>query len=142
YIANNKYIKYATNNSDEISNDLVSETALSIQTESLNNSSRQLPADIWEEFNIINNVVEKHKGVDLLKDLQSESELTTLKKENILNSFDNPYFEDYTKVLNSSYELLKHTALATSILDTEAANIIIKMDKELLKANNLTLCID
>ncbi|CAG8580268.1 24193_t:CDS:2 [Gigaspora margarita] len=120
YTANNKHIEYATNNGNEISNDLVSETASSIQTELSNNSSRQLPADIWEEFNTINNGVGKYKGA----------------------AFDNPYFKDYTKVLNPGYEPLKHTALATSILDTEAANIIIKMDKELSKANNLTLYID
>ncbi|CAG8842270.1 40040_t:CDS:2, partial [Gigaspora margarita] len=56
--------------------------------------------------------------------------------------FDNPYFEDYTKALNSIYDPPKYTALATSILDSEIANIIIKVDKELSKAKNLTLYID
>ncbi|CAG8834947.1 7227_t:CDS:1, partial [Gigaspora margarita] len=55
--------------------------------------------------------------------------------------FNNPYFEDYTKALNPSYDPPKCTALATSILDSKAANIIIKVDKELFKAKNLTLCI-
>ncbi|CAG8724006.1 36101_t:CDS:2, partial [Racocetra persica] len=57
-------------------------------------------------------------------------------------AFDNPYFEDYTKALNPSYEPPKHTALATLILNAKVANIIIKIDKELSKAKNLTLCID
>ncbi|CAG8478702.1 19774_t:CDS:2, partial [Gigaspora margarita] len=97
---NNKYTERATNNEyterndNEISNDLVSETGSSIQTESSS------------------------------------------------NTFNNPYFEDYTKALNPSYNPPKRTALATSILDAEAANIIIKVDKELSKAKNLTLCIN
>src|SRR6185437_10500332 len=182
------------------------------------NSGRP-PADIWEEFNSINNGAGKHKGAScrycplkwsrgrayemkshlaikckgkvpkeirmkVLRDLQSEPispESTTSKKRKLeysqlsvdayfnakeaidqakekranqtlikwivssgisFSAFDNPYFEDYTKALNPSYNPPKRTALSTSILDAEAANIIIKVDKELSKAKNLTLCID
>ncbi|CAG8664331.1 9144_t:CDS:2 [Dentiscutata erythropus] len=58
------------------------------------------------------------------------------------SAFDNPYFEDYTKELNPGYNPPKRAALSTSILDAEAANIIIKIEQELSKAKNLTLCID
>ncbi|CAG8806354.1 20578_t:CDS:2, partial [Gigaspora margarita] len=55
--------------------------------------------------------------------------------------FDNPYFKKYIKALNPSYEPPKCSDFATSILDIEAANIIIKIDMELSKAKNLTLFI-
>jgi len=58
------------------------------------------------------------------------------------SAFNNPYFEDYTKELNPGYNPPKRAALSTSILDAEAANIIIKIEQELSKAKNLTLCID
>ncbi|KAF0539387.1 zinc finger bed domain-containing protein 1-like [Gigaspora margarita] len=58
---NNKYTEHATNNNNEISNDLVRETGSSIQTESSSNSGWP-PANIWEEFNSINNGTGKHKG--------------------------------------------------------------------------------
>ncbi|CAG8667129.1 10489_t:CDS:2, partial [Ambispora gerdemannii] len=58
------------------------------------------------------------------------------------SSVNSPYFEDYTKLLNFGYNSPKRSALITSILDTEMANIILKMEKELSKAKNLTLCID
>ncbi|CAG8692829.1 29860_t:CDS:2 [Racocetra persica] len=57
-------------------------------------------------------------------------------------TFNNPFFEDFTRILNPGYDLPKHNALATSILDSEAASVLIKVDKELSKAKNLTLCID
>ncbi|CAG8610956.1 10440_t:CDS:2 [Scutellospora calospora] len=56
------------------------------------------------------------------------------------SAFDNPFFENYTKLLNSGYDPPKHTILASSILDAEAVNIIIKVENELSKAKNLTLC--
>ncbi|CAG8694232.1 23362_t:CDS:2 [Dentiscutata erythropus] len=192
YAANNEYTEYATNNDDRISNDLVSETASSIQIESSNNSGRP-PADVWEEFNTINNGAGKHKGascrycnqkwsrgrahemkshlalkckgnvpreirlklfVDAYYDVKEAINKAKEKRANqslikwivysgiSFSAFDNPYFEDYTKALNLGYNPPKRSALATSILDAEAANIIIKMDKELSKAKNLTLCID
>ncbi|CAG8779490.1 5049_t:CDS:2, partial [Racocetra fulgida] len=41
-------------------------------------------------------------------------------------AFDSPYFEDFTKMLNPGYNSPKRTTLATSILDAEAANILLK----------------
>ena len=58
------------------------------------------------------------------------------------SAFDNLYFKDYTKILNPGYNSSKRNALASSILDAEAANIILKIEKELSKAKNLTLYID
>ncbi|CAG8794888.1 31792_t:CDS:2, partial [Racocetra persica] len=58
------------------------------------------------------------------------------------STFDSPYFEDFTKLLNPGYNSPKRTTLATSILDVEAANITLKIEKELLKSKNLTLCVD
>ncbi|CAB5360220.1 unnamed protein product [Rhizophagus irregularis] len=55
---------------------------------------------------------------------------------------DSPYFEDFTKSLNSGYNPPKRTALATTHLDGELANITLKIEKELGKAKNLTLCVD
>ncbi|KAF0493894.1 zinc finger bed domain-containing protein 1-like [Gigaspora margarita] len=60
YTTNNEYTERATNNNNGISNDLVSETGSSIQTE-LSSNSGQSYADIWEEFNSINNGARKHK---------------------------------------------------------------------------------
>ena len=53
---------------------------------------------------------------------------------------DSPYFEDFTKTLNSGYNPPKRTALSTTHLDGELANITLKIEKELAKAKNLTLC--
>jgi hypothetical protein len=53
---------------------------------------------------------------------------------------DSPYFEDFTKTLNSAYNPPKRTALSTTHLDGELANITLKIEKELAKAKNLTLC--
>jgi hypothetical protein len=53
---------------------------------------------------------------------------------------DSPYFKDFTKTLNSGYNPPKRTALTTTHLDGELANITLKMKKELAKAKNLTLC--
>ena len=53
---------------------------------------------------------------------------------------DSPYFEDFVKSLNSAYNPPKRTALATTQLDGELANITLKIEKELAKAKNLTLC--
>ncbi|CAG8842906.1 43458_t:CDS:1, partial [Gigaspora margarita] len=61
YTTNNEYTECTTNNDNEISNNLVSETRSFIQTESSSNSGWP-PADIWEEFNSINNGMGKHKG--------------------------------------------------------------------------------
>ncbi|CAG8682843.1 hypothetical protein C2G38_2222447 [Gigaspora rosea] len=61
YATNNEYTERAKNNDNKNSNDLVSKTGSFIQTKSLSNSGRP-PADIWEEFNSINNSTGKHKG--------------------------------------------------------------------------------
>ncbi|CAG8774772.1 14695_t:CDS:2, partial [Gigaspora rosea] len=119
------------------------------------NSGRP-PADIWEEFNSINNGTEKHKGASckvpkeirmkVLRDIQNayfdaKEAIDKAKKKRanqslikwivssgiLFSAFDNPYFEDYTKALNPSYDPPKRTDLTTSILDSEAANIIIKV---------------
>ncbi|CAG8749340.1 1573_t:CDS:2, partial [Racocetra persica] len=58
------------------------------------------------------------------------------------SAFDSPYFEDFTKILNPGYNSPKRTALTTSVLEVEAANIMLKVEKELSKSKNLTLCID
>ncbi|CAG8648677.1 12894_t:CDS:2 [Rhizophagus irregularis] len=55
---------------------------------------------------------------------------------------DSPYFDDFTKSLNSGYNPPKRTALATTHLDGELANVTLKIEKELAKAKNLTLCVD
>ncbi|CAG8837328.1 32716_t:CDS:1, partial [Racocetra persica] len=60
----------------------------------------------------------------------------------LFSAFDSPYFEDFTKLLNPGYNSPKRATLATSILDVEAANITLKIEKELLKSKNLTLCVD
>ncbi|POG58457.1 hypothetical protein GLOIN_2v1821413 [Rhizophagus irregularis DAOM 181602=DAOM 197198] len=52
---------------------------------------------------------------------------------------DSPYFDDFTKSLNSGYNPPKRTALATTHLDGELANVTLKIEKELAKAKNLTL---
>ena len=52
---------------------------------------------------------------------------------------DSPYFEDFTKTLNSRYNPPKRTALSTTYLNGKLANIILKIEKELSKAKNLTL---
>ncbi|CAG8791181.1 22907_t:CDS:2, partial [Racocetra persica] len=60
----------------------------------------------------------------------------------LFSAFDSPYFEDFTKMLNPGYNSPKRTILAISILDVEAANILLKVEKKLSKAKNITLCID
>ncbi|CAG8495617.1 1787_t:CDS:2 [Racocetra fulgida] len=54
------------------------------------------------------------------------------------SAFDSPYFEDFTKILNPGYNSPKRTALTTSVLEVEAANIMLKVEKELSKSKNLT----
>ncbi|CAG8455601.1 6980_t:CDS:2 [Dentiscutata heterogama] len=162
YAANNEYTEYATNNDDEISNDLVSETASSIQTKSSNNSGRP-PADVWKEFNTINNEAGKHKGASCryCKQKWSRGRAHEMKTHFVIKSidkakekranqslikwivssgisfsaFDNPYFEDYTKALNPGYDPPKRSALATSILDTEAAIENAKSELSYVKQN-------
>ncbi|CAG8829676.1 6119_t:CDS:2, partial [Cetraspora pellucida] len=146
---------------------------------------------IWDEYNIINNGLGKHKGasckycptswareraqdmqshlamkckenvpreirIKVLRDLQSEddpmpsgSKPTTLKKRksNPLLSLDAYY--DTVEAIDKSKEARANKLLikwivssASSILNAEAANIILKIEKELFKAKNLTLCID
>lgn len=53
---------------------------------------------------------------------------------------DSPFFEDFTKSLNYAYNLPKRTALSTTHLEAEMANIVLKMEKEFSKGKNLTLC--
>ncbi|CAG8661093.1 2994_t:CDS:2, partial [Scutellospora calospora] len=107
------------------------------------------------EFNIINNGLGKHKGTSCRyysciwvqrKAQEMKSHLVMKCRGRIVYSgisfsaFNNPFFEDYIKLLNPSYDLPKCIILASSILDAEAANIIIKVENELSKAKNLTLC--
>ncbi|CAG8484582.1 3688_t:CDS:2 [Scutellospora calospora] len=47
--------------------------------------------------------------------------------------------KDFTKILNPEYNSSKRTTLVISILDVEATNITLKIEKELLKSKNLTL---
>ncbi|CAG8727244.1 3610_t:CDS:2, partial [Scutellospora calospora] len=86
-------------------------------------------------------------------DLQSEpisSELATSKKRKSVYSqlpvdtyYDIKEAIDKAKETRANRSLIKWiVSSATSILDMEAANIIIKMERELSKAKNLTLCID
>ena len=42
---------------------------------------------------------------------------------------DFPYFKDFTKTLNSRYNPPKRTALTTTYLDGELANITLKIEK-------------
>ncbi|CAG8789178.1 3712_t:CDS:2, partial [Dentiscutata erythropus] len=58
------------------------------------------------------------------------------------STFDNLYFEDFTKILNLGYNSSRCNTLALLVLDAEVANITLKIKKELFKAKNLTLYID
>ncbi|CAG8695866.1 23794_t:CDS:1 [Cetraspora pellucida] len=202
---------------------LNSETDSVATTQSSNKGERPL-ASIWNEYNMINNRLEKLKGasckycsalwargraqemkahlvmkckrkvprkihIKVLRDIQSadkptpsgSSKSTTLKKRKqdynplsldsyynvikainkvkearankslirwivslgiLFSAFDNLYFEDYIKILSPGYNSPNHYILASSILDAEAANIILKIEKELSKAKNLTLYVD
>ncbi|KAF0479574.1 zinc finger bed domain-containing protein 1-like [Gigaspora margarita] len=167
---------------------LTSEEGSNITTQSTNKGGRPL-ATIWDEYDIINNGLGKHKGascrycptswargraqdmqshlamkckgnipreirIKVLRYMQSEdnpmpSGSTTLKKRksNPLLSLD-AYYDtieaiDKSKEARANKSLIKWiVSSASSILDTEAANIILKIEKELSKAKNLTLCID
>ena len=52
---------------------------------------------------------------------------------------ESPFFQDFTKSLCYGYELPKWSALSNQLLDTETANITIKIEEELRQAKNLTL---
>ncbi|GES87802.1 ribonuclease H-like domain-containing protein [Rhizophagus clarus] len=55
---------------------------------------------------------------------------------------DSPFFQDFVKSLCFEYELPKWTALSTTYLNEEAANILLKIEEELHESRNLTLGID
>ncbi|CAG8440876.1 12490_t:CDS:2 [Dentiscutata heterogama] len=83
----------------------------------------QLPVDAYYDAKeAIDKAKETRANQSLVKWIVSSSIL--------FSAFDNPYFEDYTKELNPGYNPPKHAALSTSILDAEAANIIIKIEQE------------
>ncbi|GES96420.1 ribonuclease H-like domain-containing protein [Rhizophagus clarus] len=52
---------------------------------------------------------------------------------------DSPFFQDFVKSLCFEYELPKRTALSTTYLNEEAANILLKIEEELHESRNLTL---
>ncbi|CAJ0842179.1 15876_t:CDS:2 [Entrophospora sp. SA101] len=52
---------------------------------------------------------------------------------------DSPFFRDFTKTLCNGYEPPKHTTLSNHLLDSEIANITLKIEKEVRDSKNLTL---
>ena len=52
---------------------------------------------------------------------------------------DSPFFHDFTKSLCSGYEPPKRTTLSNNLLDSEIANITLKIEKEIRDSKNLTL---
>ena len=53
---------------------------------------------------------------------------------------DNPYFQDFLKLLQPGYMPPHKDALSGSLLDGKIARVIVKMEAELQKTDNLTLC--
>lgn len=52
---------------------------------------------------------------------------------------DSPFFQDFVKSLNFKYEIPKRTALSTTCLNAEIANITLKIEEELHQSKDLTL---
>lgn len=52
---------------------------------------------------------------------------------------DSPFFQDFVKSLCFEYKLPKRTALSTTYLNAEIANIALKIEEELHQSKNLTL---
>ena len=52
---------------------------------------------------------------------------------------DSPFFQDFVKSLCFEYKLPKRTTLSTTYLNTETANIVLKIEEELHKSKDLTL---
>ena len=52
---------------------------------------------------------------------------------------DSPFFQDFVKSLCFEYNPPKRTTLSTNLLNTEAANITLKIEEELHQSKNLTL---
>ena len=52
---------------------------------------------------------------------------------------DSPFFRDFTKTLCNGYEPPKRTTLSNHLLDSEIANITLKIEKEVRDSKNLTL---
>ncbi|RGB23416.1 hypothetical protein C1646_774527 [Rhizophagus diaphanus] len=103
--------------------------------------------DIWQYFMEINNGKGKHKGaiyirLNFFREIDNERETSETSSTSKIPfvAADSPYFEDFTKSLNSGYNPPKRTTLATTHLDGKLANITLKIEKELGKAKNLTLC--
>ncbi|CAG8814818.1 5472_t:CDS:2, partial [Cetraspora pellucida] len=107
-----------------------------------------------DEFNVINNRLGKHKEVSCRycpytwargRAQEIKSYLAMKCKGRVPREVRVKVLQDlqnYTKILNPSYDPPKRTILASSILDSEVANIIIKVENELSKTKNLTLCVD
>ncbi len=52
---------------------------------------------------------------------------------------DSPFFQDFVKSLCFEYKLPKRTTFSTTYLNTETANIALKIEEELHKSKDLTL---
>ncbi len=52
---------------------------------------------------------------------------------------DSPFFQDFVKSLCFEYNPPKRTTLSTNLLNTEVANITLKIEEELYQSKNLTL---
>ncbi|CAG8780544.1 9598_t:CDS:10, partial [Dentiscutata erythropus] len=120
--------------------------------------------DICDKYDVVDNGKGKHRGAccrycstswarGRAQDIKSHLALkckervprkvqTKLLWDIQISVFDCIYFKDYTKILNPGYNSPKRTSLASSILDKEAVNITLKIEKELSKSENLTLCVD
>ncbi|CAG8564471.1 32807_t:CDS:2, partial [Racocetra persica] len=135
----------------DISNDsiFVSE-ADSIQTETTQSSysERRPQEDIWTEFDAIFYRRGKHKEArfKVLQDIQNEDVSiqsgTSTSKKKRKSGYSMLTIDAYYDTKEAIDKTKERTTLATTILDVEAANIILKIEKELLKSKNLILCID
>jgi hypothetical protein len=55
------------------------------------------------------------------------------------STVDSPFFQEFVKSLCFEYEPPKRTVLSNNLLNAEAANITLKIEKELRQSKNLTL---
>ncbi|CAG8801721.1 6077_t:CDS:2, partial [Cetraspora pellucida] len=166
YVANNENM-----NGDRTSNDsfLISETESSIQTELSNNRAscrycphtrareraqkmkshlaikykERVPREVRVKL-CLDTYYDTKEVIDKAKETRANQLLIKwiVCSDILFSAFDNFFFEDYTKILNPSYDPSKRTILASSILDSEMTNIIIKVENKLSKTKNLTLYID
>ncbi|GBB91130.1 hypothetical protein RclHR1_18270004 [Rhizophagus clarus] len=106
--------------------------------------------DIW--LNFLREIDNEHESPETLSTSSKKQKIsnnqTTLEnfydnnKIDEVKTADSPYFDDFTKSLNSGYNPPKRTVLVTTHLDGKLANVTLKIEKELAKAENLTLCVD